>query len=193
MDHRATRNLAPPEFSSSVKTFLQVSAVTLFLAAWILYGLWEDYSWSARTMRDKNNTALALAATQDDLLSITRVWTWFKQPITGIWLVNSNKAIHASGLTIVPIRHLAYEYPETSASDYLEAIDPRARKSAILPDRLDTEKVLSGQLEWNAYPKDTPGDQILSYVVSQTWAICGATSSPPHPATSCAHPPSLPR
>jgi len=154
-----------------MKKFGSTILVITFIASFLLYFAWRDYSWADRVKSEVSGSGLKLVYEQDNHGSLERPWTWIKTPVTSLWYVDLEGMGQISDeIAVVRTVRISYNFgkPETTTS--YELVDRSTGRSHILRSTPltvdDLPKERFEDLKWHKYADDTPGIAIVDFVIA---------------------------
>jgi len=155
---------------------LKISSIVLLIVALLFFYARSDYTWADRVKEEKLKEGWTLVFEQDNFASLSKPWTLFKTPVTGLWFVMDAETMPLlSNLNIYlsSVLYVRYDYSQTEESHYYELFDIERMKSAMLPaENLEmaltaVAKIPLDEFEWQNYEHGSPGSKLIDYHYSK--------------------------
>lgn len=136
----------------------------LLLLLWWTWGIRSEYKWADLVIQQKSRDGWVVASKTDNFISLTKPWTWFKAPVSGVVFVNPKKlVVDVSGIVGADVMWTNYEDGKTKERTSESAFDCSKKQMAFLPENFKSGDDLT-KLEWKSYEADQPGGKVTEFV-----------------------------
>ena len=148
--------------------YLKVIAIFVAISLWVFFSARSDYKWADLIVKQETPKGWAIVYKQDNFVDLTLPWTWIKTPVTGLWFINDahTKKINQE-IYLIHMLRVSYNYSKTDKEESLELVNVKTHESAFLEQEQDLSTLNVSKLKWHKYEPNTPGEQIIQYVVKK--------------------------
>ena len=144
---------------------LKTTTVSLVVVALMFFYARSDYIWADR-IKNAAPSDWSLVVQQDNFSALSKPWTLFKTPVTGLWFVKSGEIRQvAPHILLAPVLRFHYDYSQTEQYESYQLFDLQERKTAYLNDETEIDNLDIKKLEWHSYEVGTPGALLIQYFV----------------------------
>jgi len=145
-----------------IKVIVSIGIISLLL----FFSAMSDYKWADLIVKQETPKGWVIVYKQNNFMDLTLPWTWIKTPVTGLWFI---KDTHTQKLNqdiyLIHTLRVSYDYSRTERDESFEIVNIKTSESAFIDTDQDLSTLNVNNLKWYKFDSDTPGNQIIQYMV----------------------------